>query len=86
MDNDRFQNLVLEQLKYLAEGQHELRQDVRRLETRMENEIIGKISALFDDREVQNNRLDNIDQKLDKVLTNTENLAIRATRLEKMAK
>ncbi|MDH7578046.1 MAG: hypothetical protein QHH75_09560 [Bacillota bacterium] len=93
LDNDRFQELVLEQLKNLAEGQSQLQlqvtgatsrldgiekqlngleQDVKRMEIRMENEIIDKIRALYDARSVQedvNNRiintLDRIEAKLD---------------------
>jgi len=71
MENEKFQELVLQQLQSLAEGQKELRTDITkigsrmdRLEIRMENEIIDKLKALFDDREVQDSRFDRIENKL----------------------
>jgi exonuclease VII large subunit len=39
MDNEKFQELVLQQLQTLAENQKEMRTDVTRLDTRMENEF-----------------------------------------------
>lgn len=121
MDTDKFQELVLQQLTALNEGQQELRSDVielqkgqnelktdvsdlkkgqnelksdiselkkgqLRLETRLESEVIDKLRALFDDRELQNNRLDRIDEKLDSIEIDTGYLVSRVSRLEKLAK
>ncbi|TDA70527.1 MAG: hypothetical protein D9V47_00830 [Clostridia bacterium] len=135
MEGEKFQELVLEQLKVLAEGQEELaskvasmdgrlgnvergtielqhgqqamRQDItelqrgqqamqqdiielqrgqRRIETRMENEIIEKIGALFDDREVQNDRLDRIESKLEDISADVRYLVTKVALVEKMVK
>ena len=57
-----------------------------RLESRMESEVIDKIKALFDDREVQNERLDRIESKLDLVTSDTGYLMSKVVRLEALAK
>ncbi|KJR98028.1 MAG: hypothetical protein VR68_12125 [Peptococcaceae bacterium BRH_c4a] len=57
-----------------------------RLESRMESEVIDKIKALFDDREVRNDRLERIESKLDVVASDTGYLMTRVTRLEALAK
>ncbi|MHB1421567.1 MAG: hypothetical protein ACYCX4_18645 [Bacillota bacterium] len=44
MENEKFQELVLQQLKMLTEGQQSIRQAV----TRIEHEHGEKLSALFD--------------------------------------
>jgi len=55
MDNNKFQELVLQQLKTLTEGQNmlgnrmdRLENSMVKLELRMENEAFNKISVLFD--------------------------------------
>lgn len=57
-----------------------------RLELRIENEVIEKIRALFDDREVQNNRFDIIENKLEGVSLDLRYLVTRVIRLEQVAK
>ncbi|MDA8097202.1 MAG: hypothetical protein RDV00_05925 [Clostridia bacterium] len=57
-----------------------------RLELRIENEVIEKIKALFDDREIQNNRFDIIENKLDGVSLDLRYLVTRVIRLEQVAK
>ncbi|NPV54900.1 MAG: hypothetical protein HPY71_15530 [Firmicutes bacterium] len=57
-----------------------------RLEARLETEVIDKVRALFDDREVQNDRLDRIESKLDDISTDTRYLVARVAKLEKSAK
>ncbi|MBO8136765.1 MAG: hypothetical protein H0Z40_01300 [Desulfotomaculum sp.] len=78
MTNEEFQSLVLKQLKSLVDGQQEISSEVnnlksdvdelkrgqQRIETRIENELVDKVRALFDDREVQNDKLDQISDKL----------------------
>lgn len=86
MDNEKFQELVLEQLKTLTDGQRELKKDVIRIETRMENEVIDKTRALFDDREVQNDRLDRIENKLDDIATDVSYIAAKIAGLGKLAR
>lgn len=86
MDNEKFQELVLEQLKSLTDGQKELKKDVIRIETRMENEVIDKIRALFDDRDLQNARLNRIENKVESIGIDTGYLVARVARLEKAAK
>lgn len=71
----------MQQLKALAEGQHALaegqqalRQDVsalqqgqQRIETRLENEVIDKIRALFDDRSMNQDYFTSIRDSLARV-------------------
>ncbi len=75
VDNEKFQELVVQQLQKLSEGQSriesrmdkleskvdKLESKVDKLELRMENEVIDKIRILFDAREAQNQRLDRIE-------------------------
>ena len=77
----------------LEDGQKELKSDVSdlnkgqlRLETRMENEVIEKIGALFDTREVTNDNFAKIMEKLDSIEIDTGYLVSRVARLEKLAK
>ncbi|NPV27051.1 MAG: hypothetical protein HPY81_06280 [Firmicutes bacterium] len=102
MDNEKFQELVLQQLKMLSEGQNmlihrvgtleqgqnllaanlmetqknvkelttqvgKLENQMARLETRIENEIIEKIRGLYDFREVQNNVNERITSTLERI-------------------
>ncbi|MDH7578275.1 MAG: hypothetical protein QHH75_10770 [Bacillota bacterium] len=57
-----------------------------KIETRLENEVIEKIRALFDDREVQNAKLDQIIAREENILADINYLVSRVVRLEKMAK
>jgi len=119
MDNENFQELVLEQLKALVEGQkalHEgqarletrtgnleqgqsaliervgnleegqvpIRRDVQllqkgqsRIETRLENEVVEKIRALFDDRSMTQDYFISIKDSLARIEENTEVLIHR---------
>lgn len=74
MTNEEFQALILKQLQTLHEGQQlirqELKQDINKLEVRIENEVIDKIRGLNDAREV-------ISDNLTKVNSTLENLAVR---------
>lgn len=100
MDNERFQELVLQQLKVLTEGQSNMENHLEKLEhktdridsgllkleTRIENEVIEKVRALFDARQVQEDKLGHISEKLDSIEIDTGYLVSRVARLEKVAK
>ena len=47
-----------DQLDWLGKGQ-------QRLETKVENEVADKIRALFDDREIKNERFDHLEKRFD---------------------
>ncbi|MDZ4041995.1 MAG: hypothetical protein U1D96_00650 [Eubacteriales bacterium] len=57
-----------------------------RLEMRMENEVIDKVRALFDDREVQNIRFDKLENQLEALSIDLSFLVTRVIRLEQVAK
>ncbi|HHY29650.1 MAG TPA: hypothetical protein GX520_03030 [Syntrophaceticus sp.] len=58
---------------------------IDKLEIRMENEVIEKIRALFDDRDVQNAMLNSLKEKQDSILADINYLVNRVVRLEKLA-
>ena len=70
----------------LTTDMKDIKSTVSKLEVDIENKVIEKIRALFDDREVQNERLDRIEDKLDKISTDTSYLVARVARLENLAK
>ena len=77
MDNEKFQELVLQQLQGLAEGQQKLESKVDKLETRMENEVIDKIRALFDDRSMSQDYFASIKDSLTRIEDRVEFLGRR---------
>ena len=77
MDNEKFQELVLQQLQGLAEGQQKLESKVDKLETRMENEVIDKIRALFDDRSMSQDYFASIKDSLARIEDRVEFLGRR---------
>lgn len=70
----------------LEEGQAVFVANVHKLELKIENEVIEKIRALFDDREVQNHRLECIEVKLDGIIVDLSYLVTNVARLERIAK
>lgn len=64
----------------------ELKKGQLRLETRMENEVIEKIRILFDARQAGEERLDQINGRLDSIETGTDYLVARVAQLEKVAR
>jgi len=70
----------------LKQGQGRLESKIDKLELRMENEVIEKIHALFDAREVTNDNFVKIMEKLDSIEIDTGYLVSRVSRLEKMVK
>lgn len=97
MDNEKFQEIVLRQfqaiadeLKDLKDGQQRLETKVDKLELRIENEVINKVSALFDGYTLRGDQIDNLqkhlDQRMDSIDIDTGYLVSRVARLEKLAK
>ena len=97
MDNEKFQEIVLRQfqaiadeLKGLKDGQQRLETKVDKLELRIENEVIDKVSALFDGYTLRGDQIDNLqkhlDQRMDSIDIDTGYLVSRVARLEKLAK
>jgi len=100
LENEEFQKIVLEQLRRLSDGQERLEARLKgvedgqlKLEARIENEVIEKIQALFDDREVQNDRFENLEKRMEHLENQVEGIAIdtrylvtRLIRLEKAVK
>lgn len=97
MENEKFQELVLQQLQTLVGGQQRLESRIDRLESktdklglRVENEIIDKIGALFDGYNLRGNQIDklqkHLDERMDSVETDTRYLVARVAKLEKLAK
>lgn len=93
MDNEKFQGLVLQQLKSLNDGQQEIKKELSRvenkvdkLELRMESEVIDKIRVLFDADKVREEKLNQVVEKLDGIEIDTGYLVSRVSRLEKMVK
>jgi phage gp16-like protein len=77
----------------LEQGQKRLELKMDKLELRVENEVIDKIRALFDDREMQNKRiefhdrrLDSIDEKLDRISNDTAYLVSEVISLKRLVK
>lgn len=86
MDNEKFQDLMLQQFNQVFEKLDSLERGQLKLETRIENEVIDKIRALFDDRDLQNTRLNRIENKVESIGIDTGYLVARVARLEKAAK
>ena len=100
MDNNKFQELVLQQfqaianeLKSLNDGQSriESRMDrleskVDKLELRIESEVIDKVRILFDADKVREEKLSQVVEKLDSIEIDTGYLVAKVSRLEKVAK
>ncbi|MEW6698149.1 MAG: hypothetical protein ACOY35_13750 [Bacillota bacterium] len=85
-ENEQFQNSVLKQMQALTQGQARLETDLKKLELKMENEVIERLRGLYDDREVRNEKLDKIEQRLTDIEVDTNYLVLKVKRLEMMAK
>lgn len=86
MENEKFQELVLEKLSILTTEVKEVKNTVAnvktrlaaveqgqlRIETRLENEVIEKIRALFDDRSTNQDYFANIKNSLTQIEENVE--------------
>lgn len=84
MDNEKFQELVLQQFQQLNTRFDKLETKVDKIDAsqvRMENELTEKVRALFDAREVQNDvnekmlySLNRIEAKVDVLQMETANI------------
>ena len=84
MDNEKFQELVLQQFQQLNTRFDKLETKVDRIDAsqvRMENELTEKVRSLFDAREVQNDvnekmlySLNRIEAKVDVLQMETANI------------
>lgn len=93
MDNDKFQELVLQQFSKVFEKIDSMDSRLKavergqlRFETRMENEVIDKIKILFDADKARNDKLNQVIDKLHSIEIDTGYLVSKVARLEKMAK
>lgn len=90
MDRDKQIYDLLEKIYIeLQETKEELKSEIRdnrlaivKLETKIENEITDKIRGLYDAREVTNDKLDIIDEKMDKVQFDINNLTMKTAQSE----
>ncbi|MDO7787635.1 hypothetical protein [Desulforamulus aquiferis] len=80
------QNQILKTLQHQGKKLDSLEKSQLRFETSIENEIIDKIRALFDAREITNEQLTKVIEKLDRIEVDTSYLANRVSTLEKLAK
>lgn len=97
MENDKFQELVLQHFQFITDelnnlkgGQQRLESKVDKIELRMESEIIDKIKDLFDGYNLRGDQIENLqkhlDERLDSIELDAGYLVSRVSRLEKAAK
>lgn len=87
MDNDKFQELVLEQLTAIAGQVSSLTgeiKEVRQSQVRMENELTEKVRALFDAREVQNDTNEQLMSALDRIEAKVDVLQLETAHLRRV--
>lgn len=80
------QQLIIKTLQMHSVQLEDLQKGQSRLETRIENEIIEKLRGLYDDREVQNDRFDRIESKLDDMATDISYIAAKIAGFRKLAR
>jgi response regulator RpfG family c-di-GMP phosphodiesterase len=90
MENDRFQDLVLEHLARLTQemtgvkqGQQELTNKVDKLEARFENEVIDKIKTLFEARWADREILERVEKRVDAIF---EQVAVHEVQIKVIKK
>jgi len=76
--------IVEERLKVVEEEIHglkcevsEVKDDVKKLGTKMDTEISDKVRALFDDRQILHEKLDEISGKIDMLQLDVNNLTVK---------
>lgn len=62
--------------KSLEEGQRKLEEDIKKLGAKIDGDIIPKISALYDDRIVVHEKLNEMDGKIDDLQLRVNNLSM----------
>lgn len=75
-------NELQETRKELKSEIQENRKSIVKLESKIESEISNKIRALYDAREVTNDKLDIIDEKMDKLQFDVNNLTAKTAQSE----
>jgi len=70
----------------LEANQQKFEANLLKIETKIENQVIEKLRGLYDDRDMQNDRLDRIERRLDKIEADTSYLVVRVAKLESIAK
>jgi outer membrane murein-binding lipoprotein Lpp len=90
-------NDILNKLNSLEQGQQPLKQELRadiqkveskidKLELRIENELEARIRALFEAREVHNDRFERMESKIDDIATDVSYLVAKMAGTGKVAK
>jgi predicted nuclease with TOPRIM domain len=84
------QDVLTQDVGDLKLGQKMLENKVDKLEVRMENEVIEKISVLFDGHNLRGEQIKDLkthfDERFDRIETDTRYLVSRVSRLENLAK
>jgi chromosome segregation ATPase len=76
-ENSRQLEENTKRLDNLEQGQAEMKADIKKIDLKIDNEINDKIRGLYDARSVMNDRLDIIDEKLDKLQIDVNSLTVK---------
>jgi len=74
--NDKIGNLN-ETVNDLKLEMHTAKEEIRKLGTKIDSEITNKIRALFDDRQVMHEKVDEINEKIDRIQIDVNNITIK---------
>ena len=56
---------------------HTAKEEIRKLGTKIDSEITDKIRALFDDRQVMHEKVNEINEKIDRIQIDVNNITIK---------
>lgn len=68
---------VKEEMTNLKSEVHTAKEEIKKLGTKIDNEITDKIRALFDDRQIVHEKIDEISEKIDRVQIDVNNMTIK---------
>ncbi len=68
---------VKEEMTDLKSELHTAKEEIKKLGTKIDNEITDKIRALFDDRQIVHEKIDEISEKIDRVQIDVNNMTIK---------
>ncbi|KAA5806893.1 hypothetical protein F1655_06535 [Thermoanaerobacterium thermosaccharolyticum] len=68
---------VKEEMTNLKSEIHTTKEEIRKLGTKIDNEVTDKIRALFDDRQIVHEKIDEINEKIDRVQIDVNNMVIK---------
>ncbi|MGJ7044137.1 hypothetical protein [Thermoanaerobacterium thermosulfurigenes] len=68
---------VKEEFTNLKSEMFNAKEEIKKLGTKINNEITDKISALFDDRQIVHEKIDEISEKIDRVQIDVNNMTIK---------